>query len=57
MNGIGENKLIAFLAGLVSLTAVAWLKPDALPVVSTSVIALFGLLLNKRKEEKEGGDQ
>lgn len=53
MNSIGENKLIAFMGGLISLTIVAWFKADALPVVSTTVIALFGLLLNK-KEDKKG---
>jgi hypothetical protein len=51
MNGIGENKLIAYLAGLATLITTAWLVPDALAAVTTAVIALFGLLLNKKKEE------
>ena len=33
MNGIGENKLIAYLAGLATLITTAWLVPDALAAV------------------------
>ena len=51
MNGIGENKLIAYIAGLIIIGVAAWQRPDALAAVTTAVIAMFGLLLNKKKEE------
>lgn len=51
MNGIGENKLVAFLAGLSTLIVTAWLVPDALSSVTTAVVALFGMLIGKKKGE------
>ena len=52
---IGMRTLIAYLATVGTLILVSWKAPDALAVVVTALIALFGLLLGKKKDEPTDG--
>ena len=56
MNGnslVGVRSLIAFLSALTALVLAAKFIPGELTAITTAVVALFGMLLNRKKEEKK----
>ncbi len=55
MNGklIGMRSLIAFLSALTTLVLAAKFIPGELTAITATIVALFGMLLGRRKEAKE----
>ena len=52
---IGMRTFMAYIATVLVLAFTAWKTPDALAVVVTALIALFGLLLGKKPDEPTDG--
>ena len=52
MNGklIGVRSLIAFSEAIGAIVIAAWLIPEHLVAITATIVALFGMLLGRRKE-------